>query len=110
MTGWNRLRSAALRFLSAVVMVGLFSCGPESAKPEVVDSQRIVTLDEFSQIREGMTYEEVVAIIGEPGTEHARERRARITKSLYSWSNRDASRMIALFENDSLTLKVQVGL
>ena len=50
--------------LSIGFMISLLGCG---AVPVVVGDKPTITKAEFSQIKNGMAYEQVIAIIGGPG-------------------------------------------
>lgn len=70
-----------------------------------------ITLDEFNQIETGMTYEEVVNIIGSEGTLTSETTVGDITSKMYSWNGKSiASNATFLFQNDSLTSKSQLNL
>ena len=75
-----------------------------------VESQRIVTADEFAQIRDGMTYAQVRAIVGAVGEEQSRTTLGGITTVMYAWTNADFSIMAAMFQDNKLVSKSQVGL
>jgi len=70
----------------------------------------VVTLAEYEQVREGMTYEQVRSIIGTPGQELSRSDLAGYTTVMYSWSNPNGSNMNAMFQNGRLVNKAQFGL
>ncbi len=70
----------------------------------------VVTLAEYEQIREEMTYEQVRSIIGDPGEELSRSDIAGYTTVMFSWSNPNGSNMNAMFQNGSLVNKAQFGL
>ena len=70
----------------------------------------IITYDKYQQIQDGMTYEEVKEIIGNPGEELSRTSVGDYTFTMYSWTNPNASNMTATFENDRLSSKSQFGL
>lgn len=70
----------------------------------------IITYDKYQQLQEGMTYEEVKEIIGNPGEELSRSSFDDYTFTMYSWTNPNASNMTATFENDRLSSKSQFGL
>ncbi|MDP6073779.1 MAG: DUF3862 domain-containing protein [Myxococcota bacterium] len=77
------------------------------------DPPPIVTLAEFEQIEIGMSYREVVDILGEPGVVIAppAEAGAREVETIrYVWQNSDVSNMKATFENGQLTGKAQLYL
>ena len=70
-----------------------------------------ITLDEFNQIETGMTYEEVVNIIGSEGTLTSETTIGDTTSKMYSWDGKGiASNATFMFQNDSLTSKSQINL
>lgn len=77
---------------------------PNSSAPPVV------TLGEYNQIREGMSYEDVRRIIGASGEELSRSNIAGYITVMYSWANSDGSNMNAMFQNNRLISKAQLGL
>lgn len=68
-----------------------------------------VTLEQFSNIKEGMSYEEVVGIIGE-GQVSSETKIFNLTSIMYEWINKDGSNMNAIFDSDTLTMKSQFNL
>ncbi len=102
--------------LGGIVLVGactlgfsLFVGGVTAVKEEA-ERQRKVTASEFSNIRDGMTYQQVVKIVGENGDELSRTSLGGITTVIYSWTNSDFSNMNAMFQNGKLVSKAQFGL
>jgi hypothetical protein len=82
-----------------------------------IQSAAAVTLAEYSQIRSGMSYWEVRAVIGDAGTEMSRNHlegvpgvMESIDTVMYLWTNADGSNMNAMFQNDKLIQKAQFGL
>ena len=76
-----------------------------------VDSESAtkITLDKFNQIQTDMTYEEVVAIIGEEGTVSSESSYGNSSMKIYSWSNGIANATIS-FTNGKVSAKSQIGL
>jgi hypothetical protein len=74
------------------------------------NSPPIVTLAEYEQVREGMTYEEVTSVIGAAGQELSRSDLAGYTTVMYSWANSNGSNMNSMFQNGRLVNKAQFGL
>ncbi len=79
------------------------------------DPPPIVTLAEFEQIEERMSYQEVVDIIGDPGIVTApstvlESDTGDVETSVYVWQNSDASNMNATFQNNQLFRKAQLYL
>ena len=77
----------------------------------------VVSKAEYNQIENGMSYSQVVSIIGDGGTESSSGTiegvpgvMPSITTKLYMWQNSDGSNMNAIFQNDKLTTKAQFGL
>lgn len=70
----------------------------------------VVTLTEYEEIREGMTYEQVKGIIGAPGQELSRSDFSGYTTVMYSWTNPNGSNMNAMFQNGRSVRKAQFGL
>ena len=80
-------------------------------------SESVVTRSEYGQIQNGMTYQQVVEIIGVPGEEVSSNEMLGvpgvmdpIETVMYMWSNPDGSNMNAMFQNDALMQKAQFGL
>ena len=70
-----------------------------------------ITLAEFLRIRTGMSYGEVVDVLGEFGEELSRTDLPGIpTTIMYGWRNPDGSNMNATFQGGSLIQKAQFGL
>lgn len=79
------------------------------------DPPPIVTLAEFEQIEERMSYQEVVDIIGDPGIVTApstvlESDTGDVETSVYVWQNSDSSNMNATFQNNQLFRKGQLYL
>jgi hypothetical protein len=84
---------------------------PAVSTPEpAVKEKDEVTMEEFKKIKNGMTYEEVVEIIGFEGTEMSSTEIGGIKTIMYSWQNDDGSNMNAMFQNNKLNTKAQFGL
>jgi hypothetical protein len=71
-----------------------------------------VSLAQFQQLRDGMTYGEAVGVLGGSGTEQSRSNIADIVTVMYSWpgSGSLGANMNAMFQNDKLVVKAQFGL
>ena len=70
----------------------------------------VVTRVKYEGIQEGMTYDQVRAVIGEAGDELSRSDIAGYTTVMYSWKNSNGSNMNAMFQNGRLITKAQFGL
>jgi hypothetical protein len=70
-----------------------------------------VTLANFNRIREGMSYQEVVSILGSPGELTASSDVAGIKTVMYQWEGESfGANMNAMFQNGKLVTKAQFGL
>lgn len=91
---------------------------PASAEDTTEDVDRVaaptsgVTRENFERIRTGMSYDEVVGILGEPGDELSRTELAGTTTVMYQWKAGGLSvgNMNAMFQNGRLVSKAQFGL
>jgi hypothetical protein len=111
-----------------LAIVGFFGCiavfstlilhGTRASRSSTLASERDtshrsasgVTLAAYMQIQNGMTYEQVQAIIGTDGEEISRSNIAGYSTVMYSWKNWNGSNMNAMFQNDQLVTKAQFGL
>ena len=73
------------------------------------DMDAKVTLEQFNNVKEGMSYEEVVGILGE-GEVISVTKIFDITTIMYDWVNKDGSNMNATFSSNSLSVKSQFNL
>ena len=84
-----------------------FSITPTS-NPAKVEG---VTMEKFNLIKEGMTYSEVVEILGSEGEVSSSSDMAGYKTVLYTWKGASAlSNMNAMFQNDKMISKAQFGL
>jgi len=93
---------------------GLFSVADNTGRavlpPTFGAAPPVVTAAEFDMIREGMTYQQVVGIIGAPGEQMSSSDIAGYRTVMYSWTNSSGSNMNAMFQNGKLIQKAQFGL
>jgi hypothetical protein len=92
------------------------SNAPTMSRPPSVNEPP-VTMAKYGSIQQGMSYEQVVAVIGIAGTETASNQiqgvpgvMAGVQTVSYSWQNPNGTNMMAIFQNDKLTTKSQFGL
>ncbi|HSU17650.1 MAG TPA: DUF3862 domain-containing protein [Longimicrobium sp.] len=93
---------------------GLFSVADQSGRAVLPQSfgapPPVVTAAEFAMIQDGMTYQQVVGIIGAPGDQLSASSIAGYRTVMYSWTNSNGSNMNAMFQNGKLIQKAQFGL
>ena len=71
---------------------------------------KLVTKEKYDKLKTGMSYEEVVKIIGWEGEEMSQNEVGGTKTVMYMWQNPDGSNMNAMFQNDKLIQKSQFGL
>jgi hypothetical protein len=96
----NTLRIATSRAITAL-LIGLNA----TAAP-------LITKQQYDGIENGMTYEQVCAIVGRSGEELVNTQIAGYTTVMYSWKNSDGSysNMNAMFQNGRLISKAEFRL
>ena len=70
-----------------------------------------VTMEQFNKVTEGMTYQEVVGILGSEGTVLSSSNMAGYKTVVYQWNGASfGGNMNGTFQNDKLIMKAQFGL
>ena len=73
--------------------------------------RNIITMAKFTALKDGMSYSEVVGILGKPGEEMSRSSLGGTTTVMYMWKgNSFAGNMNAMFQDDEMVMKSQFGL
>jgi len=122
----NRFKSWALTgIVGAPICLGITaSFAPTSQKPSVATAPQAieapaapeqsggVTMANFSKLRSGMSYSQVVSILGSQGTEMSSSDIAGYSTVMYSWDGEGGfgANMNATFQNGELVSKAQFGL
>ncbi|MBN7774198.1 DUF3862 domain-containing protein [Clostridium aminobutyricum] len=84
---------------------------PDSSEQSTSDiSEDKVTYDNFLKINMGSSYSDVVAILGEEGTEESSNDIAGIKTVMYSWKGPGLSSLNIIIQDDEITTKAQMGL
>ena len=83
---------------------------PTTTQPVRREPKAGLNYANYLRIREGMTYPEVVKILGSSGKEISRSELVGITTVMYSWSKWSGANMNAMFQNGKLVTKAQFGL
>ncbi len=90
---------------------------PEAGLTMPAIGKEVVTYTKYERIQNGMSYKEVVAIIGVEGREMSRNKMdgapgvmESLVTVMYGWQNQGGSNMNAIFQNDKLVQKAQFGL
>lgn len=69
-----------------------------------------LTYDQYAQLNAGMTYSQVVQIMGRPGRQVGAGNLVGIVTEAYSWQDPDGGNMMVMFQNGRLIQKNQTGL
>ena len=109
------LRGVLLAILIIGVIGAAVSPGDETNTTEtgtsIVQEQTKMTLEKFNKIETGMTYQQVVNIVGEEGTLSTESSYANQTMKVYYWyASNGISNATVSFMNGKVTAKSQLGL
>jgi hypothetical protein len=69
-----------------------------------------LTMEKYNQIKNGMTYKQVVEIIGSEGTETMSSGEGKYKVTSYKWEGDNFQFITTVFMGDKLTSKVQANL
>lgn len=106
----NPIITIAGILLLAFAFVGIAG-GAEVTEPDETTNPPYITMEEYESIKPGMSYEEVVEIIGSEGTASSEVSIADTNSKLYIWyGNNGISNANVTFVNDEVIAKAQVGL
>lgn len=83
---------------------------PSSASLAAPIDDGTITASKFTQIHSGMSYEDVVDIMGSPGSEQSSSDVAGFNTTMVQWANADGSNAMIMFQNGRVTMKSQFGL
>ncbi|MEQ2456306.1 DUF3862 domain-containing protein [Flavonifractor hominis] len=78
----------------------------------VTDESQYITMEEYNQIQSGMTYDQVVEIIGGPGESTASSGSGNYQIDMYTWygNGTAGSNASITFTNGMVSAKAQIGL
>ena len=84
---------AGVSIFLCVIVVCIFIAALSGSKDEISEdiseaTAELITLDEFNTIQNGMSYEEVVEIIGSEGEASSTATVGDITTSIYMWKGK----------------------
>ncbi len=93
------------------MILSLFLAGCDGASPKKI------TMEKFNKIQDGMSYQQVSEIVGDPGKLGASTTMpavpgvmGAIESKIYMWQNPDGSNMNVQFQNNKVIGKAQAGL
>lgn len=75
----------------------------------MIEPRQEITMEKFKQIKAGMTYEEVEAILGN-GNEIPDPRLEKVNAKMYEWVNADGSGLSLVVKDGEVTTNMQFGL
>ncbi len=108
---------AGVSIFLCVIVVCIFIAALSGSKDEISAdlseaTAELITLDEFNTIQNGMSYEEVVEIIGSEGEASSTATVGDITTSIYMWKGKGsvgANANVTFIDNE-VSAKAQFGL
>ncbi|MBU4348185.1 DUF3862 domain-containing protein [Patescibacteria group bacterium] len=84
---------------------------PKASSKPVEKKATGVSLDQFNRLQEGMSYQEVVAILGSPGELQSSQDLAGYKTVMYMWKgNSLMGNLTAIFQNDKMIQRSQFAL
>ncbi|TDX48314.1 DUF3862 domain-containing protein [Orenia marismortui] len=86
--------------LVLILSLALVGCGATSK----------YTLEQFNQIKNGMSYDKVVEIVGDGGELSSETEMMGTKTSIYTWQNTSGSNMMITFQNGKVVSKAQAML
>ena len=102
-------RVIVLAALALIVVIGFNACSGTGTVATRLPATRY-SASQFSQIRNGMSMQEVASITGNNGevvSDYGSQNFHEVTRS---WANEDGSNMVVSFTNGEVTGKSQLGL
>lgn len=112
----NLLKGLGIVFLLLVggcgfmVIVGVVAGGKAAHDVQQQQQANTITLAQFNRIQNGMTYQQVVQIIGRQGTVISENSIAGIHNIMYQWEAGFMANMSAMFQDGKLIQKSQFGM
>jgi hypothetical protein len=76
----------------------------------IFGTEQRITKSMYDRIQNGMSYRQVISIIGQEGEELSRTEMVDISTVMYMWQNDDGSNMNIMFQNGKVIQKAQFGL
>lgn len=84
--------------------------GGSSSETAASDAGPALTMDGYNRVKNGMTFDQVVAIVGKPSQELSRNEMAGTETVMYQWDGSIGANMNAMFQDGKLVQKAQFGL
>jgi hypothetical protein len=81
-----------------------------SSSPASSDKKAALTMDKFNQIKNGMTYKEVVDIMGSEGTQTLSSGEGKYKVESYKWEGDNYQNVTITFMGEKVQSKFQYGL
>ncbi len=82
----------------------------KSAGGDTTTAKADLTLAKYNQVQNGMTYDEVVKIVGSEGTQTSSSNSGQNKMASYKWEGEKFARIFATFRNEKLSSKSQSNL
>jgi hypothetical protein len=94
----------------AIMFAGLAAGGKAAHDIQQQQEANTITLAQFNQIQNGMSYAQVVQIVGRQGTVISENTMAGFHTIMYQWEAGFMANMNTMFQNDKLMQKSQFGM
>lgn len=108
--GFLLLIAGGCGLLTVAGLMGASHVASEVKKEMDQADAEAIKLSEFASLKNGMTYKQVVKILGKEGTPTGDNELAGYKTEMYSWENSNASNIQCMFQNGKLMQKNQFGL
>jgi hypothetical protein len=82
----------------------------ESNKTKTSSSKNALSMEKYNQIKNGMSYKQVVEILGSEGTETMSSGEGKYKVTSYKWEGEDFQFITVVFMGDKVNSKVQANL
>jgi hypothetical protein len=82
----------------------------ESNKTKTGSSKNALSMEKYNQIKNGMSYKQVVEILGSEGTETMSSGEGKYKVTSYKWEGEDFQFITVVFMGDKVNSKVQANL
>ena len=112
----NKVLVISLLFFAVCCVIAMIVIAPKLSNTPPTNTSGSVqtgyaTIDKFNQIEMGMTYEEVVKIMGSEGTVMSESEILDINTSIYYWYSKSGfGNMNIMIQDGQVITKAQVGL
>ena len=110
----SRIKVCAWKHMAKTILIpftlAVGACGGGDEGPSAAKGEAGITAANYEKLAKGMTYDEVVKILGAKGDKTMESEAVGMKTSIYTWSTMTGGSIILSFTGDKLDSKTQVGL